>query len=65
MYSGFEQMSNNISSWGPVMQKEYPILYVLLPQFYSYTKNIVAFGFAALGASVAANVITARFNVKP
>jgi hypothetical protein len=64
MYSGFEQIAANTTAWEPLMRKDYPKLFVLLPQFISYTKNIVAFGFAALGASVAANVITSRFNAK-
>lgn len=64
MYSGFEQIAANTEKWAPLMRKNYPTLFVLLPQFISYTKNIVAFGFAALGASVAANVITSRFSVK-
>lgn len=62
MYSGFEQIAANTAKWEPLMRTNYPTLFVLLPQFISYTKNIVAFGFAALGASLTANVITARFK---
>jgi hypothetical protein len=64
MYSGLEQIAANTAQWEPLMRKGYPKLFVFLPEFISYTKNIVAFGFAALGASVAANVITHRFNAR-
>lgn len=64
MYAGFEQIMANSNNWKPFMQKDYPKLFVILPQFIEYTKNIVAFGFAALGASVAANVISSRFKAK-
>ena len=63
MYTGFEQIAANAAKWEPLMQANYPKLFVLLPQFISYTKNIVAFGFAALGASVAANIITAKLKL--
>lgn len=64
MYGGFEQIMTNSNNWKPFLQKDYPKLFVLLPQLIEYTKNIVAFGFAALGASVAANVISKRLKAQ-
>jgi len=61
MYSGFEQISSQAAYWEPFMKDEYPILFILFQQLIGYTKNIIAFGFAALGASIAANVISNRF----
>jgi len=61
MYAGFEQISLQTAQWSPVLSNKYPILLSLLPQLISYAKNIISFGFAALGASLAANVITDRF----
>jgi hypothetical protein len=57
MFSGFEHIAQNTVKWAPLMQKDYPSLLVLLSEFVSYTKNIVSFGIAALGANVAANAI--------
>lgn len=62
MYTGFEEIAQNTGQWKPLMQNDYPTIFALLPSFISYTKNVIAFGFAALGASVAGNIITSRFN---
>lgn len=64
MYSGFEQVSMNAAIWEPFLKERFPKVFILLPQFINYTKNIIAFGFAALGASVAANVISSRFAAR-
>lgn len=62
MYTSFEEVAQNTAHWKPLMQENYPTLFALLPSFISYTKNVIAFGFAALGASVAGNIITSRFD---
>jgi predicted neutral ceramidase superfamily lipid hydrolase len=64
MYSGFDLIASNIQHWAPNMKQEYPNLFVYLPQLVGDMKNIVGFGFAAIGASLAANVISNRFNAK-
>jgi hypothetical protein len=64
MYAGFEKTAADIDKWAPSVHTNYPTFFVLLSQFISYAKNIIAFGFGALGASVAANVITDRFKKK-
>lgn len=60
MYSGFDEVARNASNWEPLLRKDYPRLFLLLSQFLGYTKNIVSLGFAALGASVAANAIVEK-----
>jgi hypothetical protein len=64
MYSGFEYLASKTEEWEPYYQRDYPILFSMLQQFFSYTKNVIAFGFAALGASLAASVISVRFAEK-
>tara|TARA_B100002003_G_scaffold35826_1_gene31211 strand:+ start:2123 stop:2551 length:429 start_codon:yes stop_codon:yes gene_type:complete len=65
MYTSFEEVAQNTEQWKPLMQEDYPTIFALLPSFISYTKNVIAFGFAALGASVAGNIITSRFDRIP
>ena len=62
MYTSFEEIARNAEQWKPLMREDYPAIFALLPPFISYTKNVIAFGFAALGASVAGNIITSRFD---
>jgi hypothetical protein len=64
MYSGFEEIAKDIKNWEPYLKASHPKVFVLLPQFVTYTKNMVSFGFAALGASVAANIITNKRSFK-
>lgn len=64
MYTGFEEIAKDIANWEPYLRASHPTVFVLLPQFVSYTKNMVSFGFAALGASVAANIITNKRSFK-
>ena len=61
MFFSFEQVAINNKFWEISMYKKYPTIFSLLIQFTSYAKNIVAFGFAAIGASIAENIITHRF----
>lgn len=60
MFSSLEHIAQNASQWEPLMLKDYPRLFILLSEFVSYTKNIVSFGIAALGASIAASAIIER-----
>jgi len=61
MYASFEQIAENTAFWAQHMSAERPLLFAFLTVFISNVKNMVAFGFAAIGASVAANVISNRF----
>lgn len=57
MYSGFEEIARNAQYWEPHLKSTYPKLFVVLPVIFAYTKNVISFGFAAIGASLAASVI--------
>ena len=61
MYSGFEELASNIGHWKPYFENTYPRLFILLPMFIEYTKNIIAFGIAAIGAGICAGIIIHRF----
>lgn len=61
MFSGFEQVANNSAKWMPHFRKEYPTLSILLPQFIEYAKNLIAFGFVAIGSGVCAGIICQRY----
>lgn len=61
MYSGFEEIAANTEEWKPALQAHYPWIYVWLTVLVNYTKNIISFGFAAIGASLCAGVIAYRF----
>jgi hypothetical protein len=62
MNSGFDQIIANVESWKPILRQNQPVLFVLLPILLGYTKNIIAFGFAAIGAGVIANLISNRLK---
>lgn len=51
MYKCHEQVAASTAELESLMRTNHPTLFVLLPQFLSYTKNIVAFEFVALRAS--------------
>jgi len=57
VFSGFEQIARNTEFWRPHFPHGFQSLFLVLDQFIVYTKNIVAFGFAAIGASVTANTM--------
>jgi len=61
MYAGFEEIAINADKWKPYFEKHYSKVFIYLPIFISYTKNIIAFGFAAIGASICANIISYKF----
>jgi hypothetical protein len=61
MYTGFEEIAINIKTWKPHFEESYTSLFVYLHLFISYAKNIIAFGFAAIGASLCASIIAYRF----
>lgn len=58
MFSGFEQVAKNAEVWQPRFPGSYSGLFILLKQLFAYVKDIIAFGFAALGANIAASAIT-------
>lgn len=58
MFSGFAQVAKNAEVWQPRFSGSYSGFFILLKQLLVYVKDIVAFGFAALGANIAASAIT-------
>jgi len=58
MFSGFEQVAKDAEAWRPHFAGTYSGLFVVLKQLLTYVKDIIAFGFAALGANIAASAIT-------
>lgn len=64
MYAAAEYMIAEAPRLEPAFRKSYPSLIALFVQNVTYMKNIVSFGFAALGASVCANVISKRYSSK-
>lgn len=57
MFCHFEETARSMAHWEASFRQDYPHLSSFLIQFILYAKNIVSFGFAAFGASVAANAI--------
>lgn len=60
LFRGLEQIASNASFWQPHFKANYSSFFVYLIEFIVYAKNIVSFGFAALGASISANAINER-----
>jgi hypothetical protein len=58
MFSSFEQVAKNAEVWQPRFSWSYSGFFILLKQLLAYVKDIVAFGFAALGSNIAASTIT-------
>ena len=57
MYYGLDVMVSNAEFWKPHFKATYSDFFIYLTMFIIYAKNIVSFGFAAIGASVTANAI--------
>ncbi len=57
MFSGSDQVTANALLLKNAHNLSWPLLFVLLDPFISLTKNIVSFGFAAIGANLAASAI--------
>jgi len=53
-------IAHNIDTWRSSFGATYTTLLLLLQQGVEYERSIVAFGFAALGASLAASAIVER-----
>lgn len=51
MFAAFDDVAKSTAAWEPVLQDKYPGIILMLKQFVDYAKNIVSFGFAALGAT--------------
>jgi hypothetical protein len=58
MYYGLDVIASNAESWKPLFKPTYSNFFVYLTMFIIYAKNIVSFGFAAIGANLTANSIT-------
>jgi hypothetical protein len=57
MFGNFEETARSMAHWKVSFRQEFPHFSVFLIQFIFSTKNIIALGFSAFGASVAANAI--------
>jgi hypothetical protein len=64
LYASLEHVAANVDKWGAYLQSDYPTLFMLLFLFVAYAKSIVVFGIAAIGANIAATVITASEKIK-
>lgn len=60
MFGYFEEIARSMTHWEASLRQKYPHLSAFLIQFVLYAKNIFSFGFAAFGASVAANAIVVQ-----
>jgi hypothetical protein len=57
MFGDFEETARSMTHWEVLFRQDYPRISPFLIQFILYAKNVISFGFAAFGASVAANAI--------
>jgi hypothetical protein len=58
LYYGLDEIAKNADSWEPLFSQNYSKMFVALTLILIYAKSIVSFGFAAIGASLAANAIS-------
>lgn len=60
MFSGFEEISSNVTFWKPHFSATYSNFLRGLILSLLYAKSLISFGFAALGSNIAANAIDER-----